>query len=80
MLSGGQKQRVLLAQAIVRAPDVLLLDEPASGLDRASIDRVSTILAEEARRGAVVVCVTHDDRAIATADRVIRLDRGSVVA
>lgn len=80
MLSGGQKQRVLLAQAIVRAPDVLLLDEPASGLDGASIDRVSAILAEEAARGAVVACVTHDDRAIATADRVIRLDRGSVVA
>lgn len=79
-LSGGQKQRVLLAQAIVRAPDVLLLDEPAAGLDRASVERVSVILREEARRGAVVVCVTHDDEAIGAADRVIRLDRGSLVA
>lgn len=78
-LSGGQRQRVFLAQGIVRRPDILLLDEPAAGLDRASVARSRQILAEEAARGAVVVCVTHDDDAIAAADRVITLERGVVV-
>ena len=78
-LSGGQRQRVFLAQGIVRRPDVILLDEPAAGLDGDSVARTQRILAEEAARGAAVVCVTHDDDAIAHADRVIRLDGGVVV-
>ncbi|WDH79319.1 ATP-binding cassette domain-containing protein [Microbacterium esteraromaticum] len=78
-LSGGQRQRVFLAQGIVRRPDILLLDEPAAGLDRESIDRTQQILAEEAARGAAVACVTHHDAAIASADRVILLDRGTLV-
>lgn len=79
-LSGGQRQRVFLAQGIVANPDVLVLDEPSAGLDVDSVARTQVILAEEARRGAVVVCVTHDDDAIDRADRVVRLSAGAVVA
>lgn len=75
-LSGGQRQRIFLAQGIVRRPDVLLLDEPAAGLDRESVEAARRILVEEAARGAAVACVTHDETDAATADRVIRLDRG----
>ncbi|GAA3662796.1 zinc ABC transporter ATP-binding protein AztA [Microbacterium marinilacus] len=75
-LSGGQRQRALLAQGIVRAPALILLDEPAAGLDAASRSRTRQILAEEAQRGAAVACVTHDPESIAAADRVIRLDSG----
>lgn len=78
-LSGGQRQRVFLAQGIVRAPDILLLDEAAAGLDRESAARMQQILVEEAARGAAVCTVTHDDDAVDAADRVIRLDRGRVV-
>lgn len=78
-LSGGQRQRALLAQGLVRGADILILDEPAAGLDAASRDRVRAALAEEAARGAAVLCVTHDDDAIAAADRVIRLDGGMIV-
>jgi zinc/manganese transport system ATP-binding protein len=78
-LSGGQRQRVFLAQGIVRRPDVLVLDEPAAGLDRRSAARTGDILAEEAARGAVVICVTHDDDALSHADRVVRLDGGVVL-
>lgn len=77
-LSGGQRQRVFLAQGIVRAPAILLLDEAAAGLDRESAAGMQLILREEAARGAAVCTVTHDDDAIAAADRVIRLDRGRV--
>lgn len=79
-LSGGQRQRVFLAQGIVRAPDVLLLDEAAAGLDRESAARMRQILREEAARGAAVCTVTHDDDAVAAADRVIRLEQGRAVA
>ncbi|GAA4193847.1 zinc ABC transporter ATP-binding protein AztA [Microbacterium oryzae] len=78
-LSGGQRQRALLAQGIVRRPAILLLDEPAAGLDGRSRDRTRAILAEEAARGAAVACVTHDDASIAVADRVIRLEGGRPV-
>lgn len=75
-LSGGQRQRALIAQAIVLRPAILLLDEPASGLDADSRERTRHILAEEAARGAAVACVTHDEAAITAADRVIRLGAG----
>lgn len=79
-LSGGQRQRVLLAQGIARRAQIFLLDEPASGLDAASRERTHAILAAEAGRGAVVACVTHDDDAIARADRVVRIESGVRVA
>ncbi|WP_203135747.1 ATP-binding cassette domain-containing protein [Microbacterium sp. JZ31] len=79
-LSGGQRQRALIAQAIASRPSILLLDEPAAGLDAGSRVLARRILAEEARRGAAVACVTHDDDAIAAADRVIRLSDGRIAA
>lgn len=79
-LSGGQRQRALLAQGIVQRTEILLLDEPAAGLDAASRQRTREILAEEAARGATVACVTHDEESIAAADHVIRLDAGRIVA
>ncbi|NHC24310.1 ATP-binding cassette domain-containing protein [Nocardioides sp. IC4_145] len=79
-LSGGQRQRALLAQGVVQEADVLLLDEPAAGLDAASRDTTRTILRAEARdRGAAVVCVSHDEDSIRSADRVIRLAEGRLV-
>jgi zinc/manganese transport system ATP-binding protein len=77
-LSGGQRQRTLLAQGIVRDARILLLDEPAASLDDTSRARTRDILAEEAARGAAVICVTHDADATASADRVIRLEDGRV--
>jgi len=75
-LSGGQRQRVFLAQGLVRAPGILLLDEAAAGLDCESAAGMQVILREEAARGAAVCTVTHDDDAVAAADRVVRLERG----
>ncbi|NYI79863.1 zinc ABC transporter ATP-binding protein AztA [Nocardioides panzhihuensis] len=78
-LSGGQRQRALLAQGIVQDTEILLLDEPAAGLDAASRQRTREILAEEAARGTTIVCVSHDEESIAAADDVIRLEDGRVV-
>ncbi|WP_226531250.1 metal ABC transporter ATP-binding protein [Microbacterium paraoxydans] len=78
-LSGGQRQRVFLAQGIVREPQILLLDEAAAGLDRESAARMQRILREEAARGVAVCTVTHDEDAVLSADRVVRLERGRVI-
>ena len=59
-LSRGQRQRVALARALVHRPSVLLLDEPVTGLDSASLERLDAILCAERDRGAVVVVVSHD--------------------
>ncbi len=58
--SRGQRQRVALARALVHEPELVLLDEPSTGLDKASVERVERVLAEEAERGATVVMITHD--------------------
>lgn len=75
-LSGGQRQRALLAQGLARNANILLLDEPAAGLDAESRERTRIILAEEAARGAAVACVTHDPASIAAADLVVTLEGG----
>lgn len=58
-LSRGQRQRVALARALVHDPTLLLLDEPWTGLDAASAERLEHVVAEERSRGAIVVVVSH---------------------
>jgi iron complex transport system ATP-binding protein len=59
-LSGGQRQRVRVAQALIQGPTVLLLDEPITGLDLASQQRILDLLDEEVARGTTVVISTHN--------------------
>ena len=58
-LSGGQRQRVVIAQALALEPNLLLLDEPISGLDLPSQERILTVLDESAASGLAVVITTH---------------------
>jgi zinc transport system ATP-binding protein len=75
-LSGGELRRVLLANATEPAPELLLLDEPAAGLDLASQQRLEEALVGLRRDGTAVVLVVHDlDQARRLADRVTVLDR-----
>jgi heme exporter protein A len=79
--SRGQRQRIALARSLVHAPRLLLLDEPTTGLDAAATERLAGVVREEAKRGAVVVVVTHDSGfADDVADKRVRLDRGRTVA
>lgn len=59
-LSGGQQKRVLIARALAREPDLLLLDEPAASLDIAADDDLVETLCDVAASGATVVIATHD--------------------
>lgn len=79
-LSGGQQQRVALARALAPRPQVLLLDEPFSGLDAGLRDQVRGDVARILREsGATVVFVTHNqDEALFLGDRVAVMNEGYV--
>ncbi|MEU0494735.1 ABC transporter ATP-binding protein [Mycobacterium sp. NPDC006124] len=79
-LSGGEAQRVSLARALVREPDLLLLDEPFGALDALTRLKMYRLLHDLwSRRHMAVLHVTHDvDEAILLADRVVVLSGGRV--
>ena len=80
-LSGGQKQRVALARAIAREPQLLLLDEPFSAVDRATRKSLYVELRQlHARQPTTMLLVTHDlDEAAQLASHLVLLDAGRVV-
>ena len=78
-LSGGQRQRVMVAQTLASDPTALLLDEPLTGLDIPSQERILTVIAEEEERGTVVVLSTHHLDEARHCDQVALL-AGRVVA
>ena len=77
-LSGGQAQRVAIARALVTEPKLLLLDEPAAGLDRASAAAVRELFARIAQTTPTLL-ISHDEAEVAhLAARTVLLERGRV--
>jgi sulfonate transport system ATP-binding protein len=81
-LSGGEAQRTALARALVRDPQLLLLDEPFAALDALTRMRMHGLIESLWKRHQLsVLLITHDvDEAILLADRALVIDRGRVVA
>ena len=79
-LSGGQQQRVALARALAPEPDLILMDEPFSSLDKGLREQLRTeVRAILRERGATVVCVTHDqEEAMQLGDRVVVMNQGRI--
>ncbi|CAM5303876.1 aliphatic sulfonates import ATP-binding protein SsuB [Streptomyces spiroverticillatus] len=79
-LSGGEAQRASLARALVREPDLLLLDEPFGALDALTRIKAQRLVAELwQRRGCAVLLVTHDvDEALLLADRALVMRDGVI--
>jgi ABC-type Mn2+/Zn2+ transport system ATPase subunit len=73
-LSGGQRQRVLVARALVQDAEVVLLDEPFTGLDATSADELERLLAGLAEDGRAVLIATHDLEQARRWDRVLCLN------
>jgi energy-coupling factor transport system ATP-binding protein len=79
-LSGGEQRRLSLACALVRAPRVLVLDEPTFGQDRHGFEALLAILRDRVAAGTAVIAATHDERLVtAFAGRVVEIDGGRVV-
>ncbi|SCW36900.1 energy-coupling factor transport system ATP-binding protein [Ruminococcaceae bacterium YRB3002] len=80
-LSGGQKRRCAMAGVLVMDPDVLVLDEPAAGLDPKGRREMFRLIKELSGRGKTVVLVTHNmDEAASHCDRICALREGKIVA
>ena len=77
-LTGGQRQRVAIARAIVKAPLLILADEPTGALDSDTGKEVMDILMKMNDRGITLVVVTHDDDVAAYCNRKIILSDGRV--
>jgi heme exporter protein A len=78
--SRGMQQRLALARAMLHAPQVMLLDEPYTGLDQEAATMLDGLLRELAAQGCTVLMTTHDlVRGLALADRVLVLARGRIV-
>jgi phospholipid/cholesterol/gamma-HCH transport system ATP-binding protein len=81
-LSGGQRKRVALARAIALNPEVILYDEPTTGLDPIRSDIINELILKlERELGVTTIVVTHDMKsAYKVADRIIMLHNGKVIA
>lgn len=80
-LSLGNQQRVQLAASLIHDPDILILDEPFSGLDPVAVDVMSTMLTDRARQGVPVIFSSHQlDLVQRLCDRVGIVTRGRMVA
>ncbi len=77
-LSGGQKQRMSIARAIVRHPEILILDDATSALDLATEGKLRAALREE-MRGTTVIMIAQRIASVKNADRIAVLDKGTVV-
>ena len=79
-LSGGQQQRVAIARALCMQPEIMLFDEPTSALDPEMVQEVLEVMAELARQGMTMLCVSHEmGFARQVADRVMFMDGGEIL-
>lgn len=76
-LSGGQQRRVLIARALVADPQVLVMDEPTAGVDRASQAVLAGVLQQLGAVGTTMLVVTHELAALrGVVDRIVEVDTG----
>ena len=79
VLSRGQLQRLSLARALIASPDVLLLDEPSSGLDRKSTALIEQLVADHRNAGGIAFLVSHDPQLVAAVStRIILFELGEL--
>ncbi|PFI60673.1 macrolide ABC transporter ATP-binding protein/permease [Priestia megaterium] len=78
-LSGGQKQRVAIARALSNDPDIILADEPTGALDKKNSAQIMELLDGIAKKGKLVITVTHSQKVADYGSRIITMDDGKIV-
>lgn len=78
-LSGGQQRRVLIARALAAQPDVLVMDEPTAGVDRANQEVLAEVLSRLAAAGTTMLIVTHELESLSdVVTRIVCMESGHV--
>jgi zinc transport system ATP-binding protein len=79
-MSGGQQQRVMIAKALVNKPEVIFLDEPATGIDEKSVKSLYELLKKlNTELKITIVMITHDkERTLKYANRILLIEEGSL--
>lgn len=76
----GMRQRLGIAQALMENPDILLLDEPLSGLDNDGVEEMHRVMLQQKQQGKLVVIASHSKEDIAVlCDEVFRFDKGKII-
>lgn len=79
-LSGGQQQRIGIARAIAADPDIIFADEPTGNLDSETAFEIMELLKKFNADGKTIVLITHDEKLIPFANRVITINEGEIVS
>ena len=81
-LSGGMSKRIGLARTLILKPDIMLYDEPTTGLDTATSKEISALILEMQKKNNISsIIITHDMTcAKTTADRIVMLKEGKIIA
>lgn len=77
-ISGGQKQRVAIARALIKNPEIIFSDEPTGALDKKASQNIIDIFSYLHNQGKTIVMVTHNEKFIKYANRVIRIKDGEL--
>lgn len=78
-LSGGQKQRVAIARALINDPEIILADEPTGALDSETTIQVLNIIKDIAKKGRLVIMVTHSEKVASYSTRVVKIFDGEII-
>ncbi|MCD6576202.1 MAG: ATP-binding cassette domain-containing protein [Nanoarchaeota archaeon] len=79
-LSGGERKRVELASLLAANPELIILDEPDSGIDMVSINRIKKIILEMNKNGSTILLITHKESMTSIADKAHLMVNGKIVA
>jgi ABC-type antimicrobial peptide transport system permease subunit len=77
-LSGGQKQRVAIARALSNDPEIILADEPTGALDQETSEQILGILDSIAKKGVLIITVTHSQRVANFGSRIVLVEDGCI--